>query len=215
MRDNFSIKEINKKLFGLLTVSPSNLVEIVRLFSNKYPEDWEEIQRHFSEDFKKAPPKKSILYINDVLKKLEKSKLALHTGGENLFVLWSLGERAFSDDTQITIKVPSSLKRLYEQTANRLGTTLDEIIKVGLRFYMSQRLYQNFSPYDFLKVLIINNYGSSSFTLKEILPLIKEAGISTLVDMTLESYCREEFSEEDTFLEKIEEGIFKLRAKKN
>ena len=208
------IPKLKDKLLELITVDPKNLIEVARLFSVKYPSDWKIIRIHFQEDDLNIPPKRSLSYLNVVLEKL-KARNYVNSDGENIFFkTWFLGSESFTDVEETLINLPKRIKRTLEQDALYKQISLDQLVLEAIQFNLGYRLYSFLMPYDILKVLVVNFFGTNAFSVDQLMPFLKLYGLHTLVDLTLESYCVVSCQENtmDKFLIRLNDKEFKIKS---
>lgn len=205
-----NISSITIKLQNALDISWLTLVEISRRFSEKYPEDWKEILSFYKENPTYCIDE-SLAYIEKKIEYLCRTKYADSHGQVGPFRLFKMGEKCFKDMVTVDTNIPRPLHKKYTRMARRLGCTLDEMFNVGLRFYMTQKMYQSLTPPDFLKLLIVDAFGMRPFHSKDLWSIARYKDFSTMYDPSLAPYVREEGKPDmDKFLIKLPDGRFQI-----
>ena len=207
------ISNLQRKVFSLLTYESLSLMEIVKRFSNSFNMDWEKLRTHTHETSSTVAPLRAIYLIFKELDILATSKLAHMTGETFTDSFWKLGENAFKENTEITVQVPKTILRMYEQMARREKTSIDQKVNDSLLFFLSQNKYRDVTPVDLLISLIVRSFGSSWFIRDDLIADMKDLGIFYLLDNSLEAYCVGEEDPSDVQFLIKENGKYKLYAK--
>jgi hypothetical protein len=204
------LKLIPKKLQGLVGVEWQTLIEVSKAFSQRYSEDWGKLLVFYNEVGEDVAPRKSLKYLSKKLQGLEKKSILESDGTNEFFRVWRLGKNAFKDAKEVKVSLPPYIFAHYTKMSNRLGVSLDEVLKIGLRFYVTQRKYQGMQPIDIVKLAVLNNFGTSEFSRTALVYILKDSDVLGAIDMTLESYCGTSERTKSVFLTKVSEDRFKL-----
>lgn len=204
------IDRIGSKILSVMPLDPISLIELVRNFSNNYTFDWQAIKEYYKEQQLDIVPKNSIGYIQDQLKILADKEYVFNSPEQTFFSVWKINPEKLVKDESVTINLPKSMTKLLR---NLSDNNLDSIVNIALTYYIMQRHFKSFNQSDYIKIIIVDNFGSDAFKKEKLLPLLKNAGINHMIDISLESYCINGIANKDRFLIKLPDGSFKINSK--
>ena len=205
-----NVQGITMQIQNAVDIEWLTLVEIARRFSERNLEDWAKILEHYGES-PITGLDQTLSYLGRKLDYIAQRKYVESQGESGPFKLYRLGEKAFKDVIQVDTKIPRSLHNAYSRMARRLGCNLDDVFKVGLRFYMTQKIYQGLTPPDFLKLLVIDAFGLNPFYADDLWSIARYKDFAKMYDPSLLPYVRDEGKPNmDKFLKQLPDGRFQM-----
>jgi len=212
------IEDVHQKVLSVLDYNPRNILGVAKLFSSQYPIEWSQIRKEKREEDISRPPLQSMQVLINILDDLEEENKISHEGVRtgniiNLSRTWKVS--AVSHIEEIKLQIPKLLKRMYTQLSHAAKLDINTVIVNSLKQYVEQRILSTITVTDIIKVIVVDNFGTSPFTRDMILPFLKDRGIYSMVDISLDSYCINlcGSSGEDLFLQRLEDGRYRLNEK--
>lgn len=211
---DLKIDLIGNKLLNAMSLGSISFIEIVKNFSSQNPLDWQQIKTYYSELDSTHVPKQSMLYLQSELDKLAEKEYVSVDGDKSFFAIWQVNFLKLAKEETLNVVVPKSLDRLLKKLADADSTSVDFVINTALNFYINQRHFKLFNQADYIKITVVDNFGTNTFSKEDLLSLLKYSGIYHMIDMSLESYCINNTADKNRFLIRLPDGSYQLSPKK-